>query len=130
MFKEIEIVWFDQTFIIPPDRVLRAIAVVEEHLTIGDLARESQTGTLRLARMASAWGALLRFCGSRITDDEVYVSLFAGDDAEVRARMFDSVSTLLALMVPPQPQQPQGEVAAASAGKRRAGGRSRGSIKR
>jgi hypothetical protein len=112
MFEKVEISWGDETYIIPPNEVLKAIAVIEEHLTLSDLAISVQTGSIRLTQLARTWGALLRHCGSRKTDDEIYLSLFNGDDETVRERMITSMQMLMTLMVPPQ-----GEVAAVAAGK-------------
>jgi hypothetical protein len=81
--------------------VLGAVAVVEEHLTMAELAQEAQSGRMRLARLSRAFGALLRYAGARISDDEVYTGLFEGDPAAVKERIVTGVNTLMALMVPP-----------------------------
>jgi hypothetical protein len=101
MFAPVELTWADQSYVIPPDRVLGAVAVVEEHLTMAELAQEAQTGRMRLARLSRAFGALLRYAGGRITDDEVYAGIFEGDPGAVRERIVTGVNTLMALMVPP-----------------------------
>ncbi len=101
MFIPVELVWKDHTYTILPDRVLGAIAVIEGHLTMSELAQEAQSGHLRLARLSRTFGALLRYAGSRVTDDEIYAELFRGEPGEVRQRIIDSVNILMALMVPP-----------------------------
>jgi hypothetical protein len=115
MFQTVEITWRDEHYVIPPDKVLPAIAVLEQYVTMGDLARDAKTGSFRLALIAGAWGALLRHLGSKATDDEVYVELFHGKQEEVKAKIFVAVNTLLVLMVPPQ-----AEAAALGGGKRKA----------
>jgi hypothetical protein len=124
MFKEIEVVWGNETYVIPPKGVLKAIAVVEEHLTLNDLAISSQTGDVKLTQLSMAFGALLRHCGSRITDDEIYLSLFRGDDETIRERMITSIQMLMTLMVPPQ------EEVAAVAGKQQRRARATGKASR
>ena len=101
MFAPIEIIWKGQTHTIPPERVLGAIAVVEEHLTMGELAQDAQAGNIRVARLARAYGALLRYAGLRTTDEDVYAELFQGQSGEVRQRIVDGINTLMVLMVPP-----------------------------
>jgi hypothetical protein len=101
IFQPFEILWRDETYTVPPEKILAAIAIVEEHMTIADLARDSQSGSFRMSRVARAWGALLRFCGSRVTDEDVYGELFQGDSDTMRKRLVDSVGALLTLLVPP-----------------------------
>jgi hypothetical protein len=120
MFAPVELMWADQTYVILPDRILGAVAVVEEHLTMAELAQEAQSGRMRLARLSRAFGALLRYAGARITDDEVYTGLFEGDPIAVRERIIMGVNTLMALMVPPgiaAEDAPRGNVAAAASGR-------------
>jgi hypothetical protein len=101
MFVPVELKWGDKTHTISPDKVLGAIAVIEEHITMAELAEEAQARRLKVARLARTFGALLRYAGSRVTDDEVYVELFRGEPEEVKQRMFESINTLMALMIPP-----------------------------
>jgi hypothetical protein len=118
MFAPVELSWADQTYVIPPDRVLGAVAVVEEHLTMAELAQEAQNGRLRLARLSRAFGALLRYAGARITDDEVYAGIFEGDPKTVKERIVTGVNTLMALMVPPVMEAAPRGNGSAAAGKR------------
>jgi hypothetical protein len=113
MFAPVELTWADQTYTIPPDRVLGAVAVVEEHLTMAELAQEAQTGRMRIARLSRAFGALLRYAGARISDDEVYTGMFEGGPGTIRDRIIAGVNTLMALMVPPVVEAaPRGNVSA------------------
>ena len=117
MFQPITVSWKAESYTIPPDGVLRAIAAIEDVITLGELARDSETGTIRFTRIAKAWGALLRHLGSKVSDDDVYAELFSGNLVEVKERISLSVSTLIAMMVVIVP--PQAEAAAINEGKPR-----------
>lgn len=132
LFQPYTIHWAGRDHVIPADRIMRAIAVVEEHVTLHELMDVmGQRRTVKMVTMAQAYGALLRFVGVEITDEEVYVAFFAGGDgAEL---MFSAVRGLQMLMIPPQPAKgaPEGKArgekkaAAPSSGKpsRRPAGR-------
>ena len=75
-FKDIEIGWRDETFIIPSNKVLGAIASVEEVVTVQQLAALTQVEDVPLSKLAQAYGALLRYAGCSITDEEVYQGAF------------------------------------------------------
>jgi hypothetical protein len=100
IFEEVKLSWSGKDYVIPPDRVLQAIAKVEEVLTFGALARCMVSGTLPLARLAMAVGAALRHAGAKLTDDEIYAGLF--EKTETQQRAMTIVLTLQQLMIPPE----------------------------
>lgn len=98
VFDDVTLNWKDVPHVIPANRVLGAIARIEEVLTLDELIAYQARGTAPLAKIAQAFGAALRYAGGRATDDEVYASLFSGADAN--EKMVLSIATLLHMMVP------------------------------
>lgn len=96
-FSEIKITWDGKPYIIRPRARLEAIAVIEEILTLDVLMRADDRPP-PLAKVAMAYGALLRHLGAPATNDEVYSSLFEGKGVAA----LQTVQTLLMMMVPPQ----------------------------
>lgn len=101
LFEEVKLEWGGKEFAIAPDRVMRAIALVEEIVTIPELAREMQSGEFRCARLAEAYAALLRYAGARASQEEVYAVLFPSLGGDQTLRIASAVMTLLSMMVPP-----------------------------
>lgn len=99
VFDDIRLHWQGRDYVIRSNRVMGAIARIEDHLTIAELQQYSERNTAPLAKIAMAYGAVLRYAGARVDDDEVYEGLFAADDSsEV---IMASLQTLLTMMVPP-----------------------------
>lgn len=101
IFEEVVVVWRENEHRIPPGRVLGAIAVVEDEISMGRLAEANKTSDYPLAKIAKAYGALLRYAGAKATDDEVYAALFDKTQDTFRGNVIDRVHTLLLMMVPP-----------------------------
>lgn len=72
VFNDIELVWGGKTYTIKSHRVMGAIAQMEEHITMTEMAAYSRRGTAPLARMCQAYAAMLKYAGARVTADEVY----------------------------------------------------------
>lgn len=83
------------------DQVMRALAVVEDHITFAELIDGSTSGKIPLAKIASAYAAVLRQAGCyRVTNAEVYNGMFAGG---VSAEAIQAaLSGLMEIMIPPQ----------------------------
>lgn len=111
LFEKITLQWKGQEFAIAPDQVLRAIAVVEEEISLIELSRELSSGEYKLARLAKAYGRLLRAAGCKVTDEEVYVGIFPSSGGErVVREALAALQALMYLMVPPGVlTQPAGE---------------------
>lgn len=100
-FESVDFEWHGKTYTIPANRMMEAIARVEDHLTLTQLQRAQEGGGIPLAKLALAFAAVLRFAGVReITADEVYEGMFGGD--EIAASIATSIAVLLAMMIPPQ----------------------------
>ncbi len=98
IFKAVELEWNGETFTVPPNRVLGAIAIIEEHFTFHDLANATQTKNISLVKLSRAYGDVMRYAGAKLTDDEVYLGMFTGNPA---AKILASTNMLLAMMIPP-----------------------------
>jgi hypothetical protein len=99
MFETVTLPWTDgKSAVIPPKRVLGAIAVAEQFLTLGDIAQMRERPPL--AKIAQAYAAVLRYADpeSAVTDDEVYGAVCdpAGDGQAITA----GIAALVAMMVP------------------------------
>jgi hypothetical protein len=106
-FQDYEIVWKDQTYVIPSNRLLPVIAAVEEHITLPELIANTARRRMPVAVIAGAYAAILRAAGVKapdgklpISDHEVYADLFA--DGGVLDRTALAVGGLLGLMIPPE----------------------------
>ena len=112
VFQEVKLGFKGEEYTIPPDRVMGAIAVVEEHVTFADLV---DTKRPKLARIAQAFGALLRYAGAKVEDDVVYSAMF---DGKTGVQIQNAISGLLEIMVPPEHLQKKTEGNKASRAKR------------
>lgn len=116
VFKEVTLEWDGETHVIPSNRVMGAIARVEEFVTLKELSEFSQAPQgAKYARLAQAYGSLLRYAGARVEDDEVYAGMFPKSERDVdfRVKMYDAIGGLLTLMLPPSSMSERVEAAAA-----------------
>ncbi len=100
IFQEITLVWAGREYRIPPDQVMPAIAIVEDHVLLGDVVQAARRGAVPLAKLSRAFGAVLRFAGARVSDDEVYAGMFKRGSQRDAAEA--AVNTLLTMMIPPE----------------------------
>lgn len=99
IFNDIPIGWHDEEFIIPANRVLKAIAAIEENITLHEIFTYSERGAMPpLSKMAMAYGAVLRMAGARVSDEEAYEFMFSGNEQHSAA--MDALNGLLSLMMP------------------------------
>jgi hypothetical protein len=95
VFEKIELTWKGETYVIPPNRVLRAIAKIEECISSADLAKGEH---VPFSKAAMAYAAVLRYAGAKVTDDEVYEALWDNNGA---AGASNVVIALWMMMIPP-----------------------------
>ena len=98
IFDPIEMRWMGKDVLIPANRVLRAIAAIEEILPLDQVVRMGVTGHVHIAKCSMAYGAVLRYAGVEVTDEEVY-SRFVGVPAEA-PEMVRTLQALLMMMLP------------------------------
>lgn len=97
LFEAIELTWDGRKFVITPSRTLRAIAKVEDIITLQQLSKADQ---VPFAKLALAYHALLKFAGANVTEDEVYESLWNASDSGQNA--VQMVNAILMMMLPPK----------------------------
>lgn len=97
-FEPIELEWNGEQYTIPSNRVLGAIAIIENHVTFTELADAAVKNRMPMVRLSQAWGAVLRYAGAKIEDDEVYSLMFSGD---IKNQIVTSVNALMVMMLPP-----------------------------
>jgi hypothetical protein len=98
LFDDIKLEWAGKAYTVPANRVLGAIARIEEVVTIKDLAHCAATQSLPVAKLSMAYGSLLRYAGAEVTDEEIYAGMFGNvTDA---TRTAQAIGGLLAMMIP------------------------------
>lgn len=105
IFEPIELDWKGVTYRLRGDGdIMRALAAVEDHITIGELIDGQQNGRIPLAKISAAYTAMLRQAGCRsVTEAEVYAGMWE-KGASVSA-IQEAVSTLMQTMMPPSAMQ-------------------------
>lgn len=122
VFRDVTLVWKDESHVIPANRVMGAIFKIEEVFTLKELSdAASRRSTVRLAMVSQAYGNLLRYAGVDVEDEEVYAGMFAGQSASTEALM-KAITTLLTLMIPPSTMDDAIIAAAAEQTKKNGGG--------
>lgn len=86
----------DKKYEIPADKILPLIAQIENVITLGQLLDEQNPAP---AKLSMAYGIALRYAGAKVTDGEIYTSIFKNNSAQMMA---EAVSGLMALMIPPE----------------------------
>lgn len=99
IFQTIELFWDGEPYVIPPERVLGAVAEIEEIVTLPDLLT-MLGGKMTMAKLSRAYGVLLRYAGAKLTDDEVYGGLVKR--GETFEQMQTACMALLGVMIPPE----------------------------
>lgn len=105
MFKPVTLEWNGKPVTIPANQMLGAIAEIEGVITLNELMSFSARGAYPAARVARAYGALLRYAGVLgddklpVSDESVYGGLFG--DGEATAAVVGSMQLLIMMMVPP-----------------------------
>jgi len=97
-FDEIKLGWQGKTYAIPANSAMRAIALIEEHITMQELVQYAQRGTAPIGRLANAYASILRFAGCKVEDFEVYLGMFGNDGGQ--EAIAASVNGLLTMMIP------------------------------
>lgn len=120
IFDDITFGWDGREYKIPSNRVLGAIARIEEIMTFQELVIYQARGTLPLVKLSQAYGSALRYAGAIVTDEQVYYGMFSGSD-DKNSRMVTALTTLLMMMVPKDMKQVGG--GSATKGKHKRAGR-------
>jgi hypothetical protein len=100
-FDDVTLEWNGKPFTIKANKRMEAIARIEEHVTLAELARFWQRGTAPQARLAKAFAAVLQSAGATVTDEEVYIGMMPGGESNPEA-VHASIQLLIAMMLPPE----------------------------
>lgn len=101
IFEDITLAWEGEEYTIPSDRVLGAIARIEEHVTLTELHKDALArGTVRMSRLSMAYASVLRYAGAKVKDEDVYAAMFM-DGGDANQRAMEAMHGLMAMMIPP-----------------------------
>lgn len=100
VFQPVKVSWKGADYTIAPNRLMRCIAMIEEIVTLPFLSKCWVSGELPYAKLAMALGAVLRYAGANVTDEEVYAEMFKGPERRMLAAA--TLQTLMVMMFPPE----------------------------
>lgn len=99
VFEDVPLTWEGVTYTIPSNRIMGAIARIEDVMTLHELSTIRDPRKIKLSHLAQAYGTALRYAGCKVSDEEVYTTMFGkGDIASVAQSI---VLGLLVMMTPP-----------------------------
>lgn len=98
-FEDVTLNWKGRDYLIPARNMLRAVAIIEDHVTMPELQKFSERGAAPLARLSGAFAGVLKFAGCPdVNADAVYSAMFDGDNQA--SAIASAVNTLMAMMLP------------------------------
>lgn len=98
VFQDIELEWNDRIYTIKSNRVMGAIYRIEDIITLQEFQEYALKGTAPIGKLCGAYGAVLRYAGAPIKDEDVYDLMFRGDNAQ--EAILEAVLNLISLMLP------------------------------
>jgi hypothetical protein len=110
VFEDITLSWLGTEYLVPANKVMGAIKVIENHITLAELYRGvSEQGGVKMVALSEAYAALLKYAGARfITSEEVYGNIFSSGNQQIATR--DAIMGLLSMMIPPDQLRKMNEV--------------------
>lgn len=106
IFESVTLTWQGKEYQVPPNRLLRLIAAVEDKITLSQIVDMAARGQMKFAQVAEAYAAALLVAGVKPSGPadlfglEVHAALFDGKEAI--ARWAETVDKLVRLMTPPE----------------------------
>jgi hypothetical protein len=101
IFEKITFTWKGEEYEIPPNQVMKALAKLEDVITMVQMMQYRARGDFPLVKISMGYAAMLRHAGARVTDEEVYVDMFKGEATEAKEKALAAMLSLQELMVPP-----------------------------
>lgn len=95
-FDDVTLTWGGVNYMIPSNRMMLAIARIEDHVSLEDLDVSASQRPKR-AKVAMAFASVLRFAGANVTDEQVYAGMF---DKATAASSIAALQTLAMMMIP------------------------------
>ncbi len=105
MFEDLILRWKGRSHAIQRDRVLGALASMENVLTLHELAGFLARDSVPVAKISTAYGAVLRHAYVEVSDAEVY-AVCMGGDKEAMGEVIESMTRLLAMALPTTAEKP------------------------
>ncbi len=102
-FDAVTLAWAGSNYVIPSNRVMGAIARIEDVVTLEELGRYGERGTMPIAKLAMAYGAVLRYAGAKVEDEDVFTGMFS--DGQKQSDIVTAMMSLLSMMLPPRAMQ-------------------------
>lgn len=100
-FDDVKIKWAGREYTVPSRRMMEAIARIEEHLTLADMAAAAEQRRMPMAKIAMAFASVLNMVkpeqAPQFESEDIYAKMMTITDA-VQVR--DLLSSLLGMMVP------------------------------
>lgn len=96
VFENISLSWGGEQFEIYPN--LEMIAKIENIITMPELVSCMHKGNPPFAKLAMAFGIILRTAGSRVSDNEIYQGMFSSEAG--REAVGGAMSALISVMSP------------------------------
>jgi len=104
VFRDLELEWRGTVYKVKAHRVMGAISRIEEVVTLPELREYALRNTAPLAKLSMAFGAVLRYAGANVSDEEVYAASMedaGGNDSGVLV----AVMAIMQIMIPPASMQ-------------------------
>jgi hypothetical protein len=100
IFNPIKMAWHGKDITVPANQVLGAIAVVEEVIPMDQVAAIVFNRTrINVAKISQAYGALLRYAGQEVSDEDVFIAMFDSSEKLEQAR--EAMKALALIVMPP-----------------------------
>jgi hypothetical protein len=93
IFKEVGLTWDGKEYVVPSEKVMGLVGVIEEHITLEEMVG---TGVKRV-KVAKAFSAALVYAGCRVSEEAVYEKLFFDRGLTTT----NTVAAILSIVVPP-----------------------------
>lgn len=108
-FEPVTLSWQGKDYTVPAERQMGLIARIEDALS-GPGGEQALNVLFRregppYSRLASAFGAALRYAGAQVSDEDVYLSIMediaSGGGTKAAEKLLAATSALLNIMAPP-----------------------------
>ena len=94
IFEDVTITWKGEEYIIPYNRVMGLIKVIESAISVDELVSD----TPPRGKLASAYAAAIKYAGGRVTEEDVYSTFFSDGAIAIQT----AIVGLVMMMTPPQ----------------------------
>lgn len=99
VFTDIDLVWNGRVYTIKSNRVMGAIAQIEDLVTLAEIAAFGARGTMPMARLCQGYAAAFKYAGAKVTGEDILQAVYA--QPEKQLVVMKAVAGLLAMGMPP-----------------------------